>query len=114
MFFNPNAAKDFAEHLEAGNHQEALNAALSVTDCGELVNDATYPAEDYNESLVPGTIRDLLGKFQTDSMALVYGSYVPQILGFALLYIEKWVNEVQQTSSEPDNSLSPETTTPGP
>lgn len=89
MYFNPVSAGKLVDALRRGDEAEAFLNAIEITQCEELVNSAVLPTLVYNDTELAELIEAKLKALVTASVAIGYGTLVPEITGLALSYLER-------------------------
>lgn len=101
MFFEPLVAQTLVEALLLANLTEAKIAAERLVSNESLRNSAIKPVVEYNDlPALAEVIQAKLVQMSTASVALVYGTLVPEILGLSLDFLEKQKESDGEASSE--------------
>ena len=109
MFFEPLVAQEVVEALKSGELVQAAVSAERLVSNETLRNSAIKPVVEYNEpSALAEVIQAKLVQMATASVAVVYGTLVPEILGLALDFLEKQKETNGKASSEPEQQSNEE------
>lgn len=109
MFFEPLVAQQFVEDLKVANLVEAVGSAARLVSNGSLRNSAIKPVVEYNDPIaLAEVIQAKLVQMSTASVAMVYGTLVPEVLGLALDFLEKQKEPDGKASSESEQQGSQE------
>ena len=109
MFFEPLVAQTLVEALLTHNLPQAAIAAERLVSNETLRNSAIKPVVEYNDlTALAEVIQAKLVQMSTASVAMVYGTLVPEILGLALDFLEKQKESDGEASSEPEQQGSEE------
>ena len=108
MFFEPLVAQTLVEALLTHNHAQAAIAAERLVSNETLQNSAIKPSVEYNDLELAEVIQAKLVQMSTASVAMVYGTLVPEILGLALDFLEKQKESDGEASSESEQQGSQE------
>mgnify|MGYP000367302392 CR=1 FL=1 len=109
MFFEPLVAQELVEALLLRRLAQAAVSAERLVRNETLRNSAIKSAVEYNEpSALAEVIQTKLVQMSTASVAMVYGTLVPEILGLALDFLEKQKETNGKASSEPEQQSNEE------
>ena len=108
MFFEPLVAQTLVEALLTHNQAQAAIAAKRLVSNETLRNSAIKPSVEYNDLELAEVIQAKLVQMSTASVAMVYGTLVPEILGLALDFLEKQKESDGEASSESEQQGSEE------
>ena len=112
MFFEPLVAQEVVEALLTGNLAQAAVSAERLVSNETLRNSAIKSVVEYNDlTALAEVIQAKLVQMSTASVAMVYGTLVPEILGLALDFLEKQKESDGKDSSEPEQQGSEENPT---
>lgn len=110
MFFKPDTAKKFVQHLREQDEGRAFLAAYDLCNDEELVKTAVLPVVEYNDEVLADLIEADLALMLTACVHDCYGQIVPRILGLALDYMER---KVLESSEEDDGETGSESVEQG-
>lgn len=109
MFFEPLVAQTLVDSLKSGEMAQAAEAAERLVSNESLRNSAIKPVVEYNDlEVLAEVIQAKLVQMSTASVAMVYGTLVPEILGLALDFLEKQREPNGKDSSESEQQGSEE------
>lgn len=111
MAFNPLDAQAFVDALRGDDDEAPVLAAFKLTEDEQLGKSCIWPDAEYNDDLaLASVIQDKLTELSSASVAVAFGTLIPQIVGYALQYLESLAIESDdgKTDSEPEQQSSEE------